>query len=276
MPDHPMPRLRNLRFQVGGAIPRHWHGGRRAITLFFNNLSILFPAGERFFIASVRAHADRVEGDVLRREVQAFCAQEGVHSREHARYNRMLADQGYPIAALERRVEARLARTTRRVSPRRRLAVTCALEHFTAVMGRTLLSDPRLLQGAHPELAALWRWHAIEETEHKAVAFDVYRAAGGGYFARTAAMSVTTLVFWSQIVVQQIVLMRADGCLFSLSEWSSLIRFLFVEPGGMLDIWRRWLDYYRPSFHPWDFDDRPLIGAWLRELEARESTAVAP
>jgi predicted metal-dependent hydrolase len=275
MADHPMPQLRNLRFQVGGTIPRHWHGGRRAITLFFNNLSILFPAGERFFIASVRAHADRVEDDVLKRQMRAFCAQEGVHGREHTRYNRMLADQGYPIAALERRVEARLRRTSRWASPRRRLAVTCALEHFTAVMGRTLLSDRRLLQGADPEMAALWRWHAIEETEHKAVAFDVYQAAGGGYLARTASMSVTTLVFWSQIVLSQIVLMRADGCLFSFREWRSLVRFLFVEPGGMFNVALRWLDYYRPSFHPWDCDDRPLLEGWVRELEARAGSSVA-
>jgi len=267
--ESPMPQVRKLRFQMDGEVPRHWHGGRRAVTLFFNNLSVFFPAGERFFIATVRAHSSCVEGDTLKRQVQAFCAQEGVHLREHSRYNRMLEDQGYPIADMERRVEAILKRTARRAPPRRQLAATCALEHFTALMGHNLLSDARLLEGADEEMAALWRWHAIEETEHKAVAFDVYVQAGGGYFERAIAMTVVTLVFWSRIIVQQIILMRAESCLFSAREWGSLFKFLFLEPGGMRGLGRRWLDYYRPSFHPWDLDNRPLLETWIRELGAR-------
>ena len=269
----PVLRVRNPRFQLGSAVPRHWHGGRRAITLFFDNLSVFFPAGERFFIASVRAHAACVQDPRLAAEVQAFCGQEGVHSREHARYNRMLAEQGYPIAALERRVKARLQRTSRRASPRRQLALTCALEHFTAVMGHTLLSDARLLEGAHPEMAALWRWHALEETEHKAVAFDVYRAAGGRYFERVLAMSVATFVFWSQVCWQQLRFMHADGCALSLRQWGSLLQFLFLKPGGMFSLWRRWLTYYRPSFHPWDLDSRALIEAHASELGASPAQA---
>jgi predicted metal-dependent hydrolase len=267
--ESPMPQVRKLRFQMDAGVPRHWHGGRRAITLFFNNLSVFFPAGERFFIASVRAHWSSVACDTLKLQMRAFCAQEGLHHREHSRYNRMLHEQGYPTLALERRVEALLGRISQWVSPRRQLATTCALEHFTALMGHNLLSDPRLLEGADPEMAALWRWHALEETEHKAVAFDVYRSAGGGYFERILAMTIVTVLFWTRVVMQQIVLMRAERCSSSLAEWGSLLRFLFVEPGGMYGLWRRWLDYYRPGVHPWDVDDRPLLDSWTRELGAR-------
>jgi uncharacterized protein len=262
----PLPQVRDFRFQVGPAVPRHWHGGRRSITLFFNNLSVFFPAGERFFIASVKAHEACVEDPALKRELRAFCAQEGIHSREHARYNRMLEEQGYPTARMERRVQAILKLTLRSAPLRRQLAITCALEHFTAMMGHILLSEPRLLEGAHPEMAALWRWHAMEETEHKAVAFDVYRAAGGGYFTRVVAMLTSTLMFWSQIVLGQVELMHAERCLSSPREWLALLKFLFVEPGGMVELWRRWLDYFRPSFHPWDLDNRELLERHLREL----------
>jgi predicted metal-dependent hydrolase len=261
-----MPRVRNLRFQIDAAVPRHWHGGRRAITLFFDNLSLLFPVGERFFIASVRAHAASIQEDPLKREVEAFCAQEGVHCREHARYNQRLAEHGYPAVALERRLSAALQRTARLASRHWRLAITCALEHFTAVMGHILLSDDRLLHRAHPEMAALWRWHAIEETEHKAVAFDVYRAAGGGYLGRVLAMSVTTVMFWWHVGYQQIRLMHADGCLLSLREWGSLLKFLFIHPGGMFQLWRQWFRYYQPGFHPSNLDNRELLESSLREL----------
>jgi uncharacterized protein len=268
MSTAPGIEVRNLRFAVGPKVSRYWHGGRRAITLYFDNLSLFFPAGERFFVASVKAHAKCAADDPeLARDVKAFCAQEGVHAREHVRYNRMLDAQGYPASELEKRLEARLRRVTSLTTARRRLAITCALEHFTAVMGHTALSDPRLLSGADPEIATLWRWHAAEENEHKAVAFDLYQRAGGNYFERTSAMVAATLVFWSLVVAHQIKLMRADGCLFSLSEWRSLGVFLFLEPGAMRQLFGKYFHYYRPSFHPWQLDNRELLNAWRSQAQ---------
>jgi hypothetical protein len=254
---------RNLRFALNEEVPRHWHGGGRAITSFFNNLSIFFPAGERFFVAAVKRHP--VSG-ALGAEVRAFTAQEGFHSREHVRYNRMLESQGYPAQALERRVERILALVTRVLPPRARLAATCALEHFTATLAHFVLSDEALLDGAHPVMAALWRWHAAEENEHKAVAYDVYLQAGGNYLERTAIMIAATVIFWSLVAEQQVRLMRADGSVFSLREWATLFDFLWLRPGCVRKMWRLYLDYYRPGFHPWQLDNRHLIEAWLKEV----------
>jgi predicted metal-dependent hydrolase len=262
----PTLEVRNAKFDdLGSAVPRHWLRGRRSVTTFFDNLSVFFPAGERFFIASVRAHERHVQDPALRAAVRAFTAQEGCHSREHVRYNRMLAEQGYPVAAMEARVERILGRVSRLAPPRWQLAVTCALEHFTALMAHMLLADPRLLDGAHPSMAALWRWHAAEENEHKAVAFDVYRAAGGPWGERAGIMALASVIFWGKVVEQQCRMMSVDGTLLSLDEWSELVRFLFVEPGGMQRLVPLYLDYYRRGFHPWDLDNRDLLDAWKRE-----------
>lgn len=257
--------VRNVRFPLGDGVPRYWHGGRRSVTLFFNNLSIFFPAGERFFIASVKRYKDRIKDEPLREEVAAFCAQEGIHGREHIRYNEMIRDQGYPAEELERRVK-RILRVVTAVAPKRhQLAATCALEHFTALLAHFLLQDDRLLKGAHPAMAALWRWHAAEENEHKAVAFDVYRLAGGNYLERVVVMVVASLIFWAKIAEQQVRLMKVDGIVWSAREWRSLGRFLFIEPGGMFSLWRAYLEYYRPGFHPWDLDNRDLLERWKAE-----------
>jgi len=260
-------QIRNLRFGLGPAVPRYWHGGQRAISLYFNNLSMFFPAGERFFIASVKAHAASIHDPELLRDVRAFCGQEGVHSREHARYNRMLDAQGYPAADLERRIEARLRRIAGRISTRHQLAITCALEHFTAIMGETVLADPRILAGADEAMAALWRWHAAEENEHKAVAFDVYESVGGGYFERVWAMLGATFLFWLFVSIQQVRLMRADGCLWSLREWASLAGFLFLTPGPMRHVITKYFPYFKPHFHPWQLGDRQHLMAWRRQTE---------
>jgi uncharacterized protein len=268
MPDPTLPEVRNLEFDVGPGVPRHWHGGRRSVTAFFNNLTVFFPPGERFFIASVKAHRHCIEDERLASEARAFYAQEGIHSREHVRYNRMLQDQGYPVGAMEARVDRLLRVVTRFTLKRMRLATTSALEHFTALMAHLLLSDPRLLEGAHPVMAGLWRWHAAEENEHKAVAFDVFRAAGGTYIERVAAMIGATVIFWAKVVEHQVRLMWVDRTLFSPREWGALLKFLFIHPGGMLGLIPMYLAYFRPGFHPWDLDNRDLLDAWKREVES--------
>jgi hypothetical protein len=259
--------VRELSFDLD-RVPRHWLGGRKSLTTFLDNLSIFFPDGERFFVAAVRAHADRVADADLARDVRAFCAQEGMHGREHGRYNAMLEAQGYPARRLERRVRRILKHVTWALSKRQRLAVTCALEHFTALLARMLLGDDRLLEGAHPEMAALWRWHALEENEHRSVAFDVYVASGGTYVERAWTMIVASAVFWALIVEQQVRMMRVDGTHRSLAEWRALYRHLFVDPGGMADLVPLYLRYFRPGFHPRDIEETRGIEAFRAKLRA--------
>ncbi len=241
---------RNLTFELDDAIPRHWHGGRRSVTTFFDNLSVFFPAGERFFIAAVRSQLSHVKDPALLEDARAFSAQEGIHGREHDRYNAMLARKGYPVEDMEARVVALLGRVKKRTTPRMRLAITCALEHFTALMGKTLLEDPHSLAGADPVMASLWRWHATEESEHRAVAFDVYRAANGRYGERTSVMLAATVVFWAKVLEHQVRMMKVDRTLTSPREWAALAYFLFVSPGPLRRMVGPYLAYYRPGFHP--------------------------
>lgn len=253
--------VRDLRFDLSD-VPRHWHGGRKSVTSFFDNLSIFFPPGERFFITAVKAHRAQVTDPALKAEMDGFCAQEGHHSREHVGYNDMLRAQGYPVDDMEARVEAVLQRAGRRMSKRRHLAITCALEHFTSLMAAIVLRDDRPLEGAHPTLAALWRWHAAEENEHKSVAFDAYHAVGGTYLERCYIMALVTVSFWFRVLGQQFRLMRADGIAASPGEWWALFKFLFISPGGMAGLLWPYLRYYLPSFHPRDIDHSKLVDAW--------------
>lgn len=265
--NEPTLHVRDLRFAMQD-VPRHWLGGRRSVTTFFDNLSVFFPVGERFFVASVRAHDAYVKDEALRQAVDGFCGQEGVHGREHVRYNAMLRRQGYPVEAMEGRV-VRILRFVRSALPARsQLAATCALEHFTALMAQLILADGRVLEGAHPEMAKLWRWHAAEENEHRAVAFDVFRAAGGTYLERAGVMVLATVIFWGKVLEHQARMMKADGTLLSAREWADLVHFLFVEPGSMRGLFLPYLEYFRPGFHPHDIDCRALLEDWRRQYEA--------
>jgi predicted metal-dependent hydrolase len=261
------PIVRNLRFEIDQTVPKYWHGGRRSVTIFLDNLSVFFPAGERFFVKSIRAHQAFVKDDELMKDVRAFCAQEGVHGREHERMNEVVKRQGYPIEEMEKRVEAILARVSKRSPEMVQLGVTCALEHFTSLMGEMLLGNKGLLEGAHPAMVALWRWHAAEENEHKNVAFDVFRAAGGSYPTRVTSMIGATVIFWAKVIEQQARMMKSDGILFSGAEWYALVKFLFINPGGMTPLFRLYFEYFRPSFHPSDIDCAALLEDWRHDFD---------
>ena len=264
MSVQPSFEIRNLRFDIGDKIPRHWHGERRSVTTLLNALSILFPVGERFFIQSVKLHADCVKDEQLRKNVRAFMGQEGVHGREHEAYNDMLIAQGYPIQRLERETKWLLDRVQRIFYKRAQLAATAGFEHFTAILANMALHNPKLFEGAHPVMAALWRWHAAEESEHKAVAFDVYTAAGGNYVERSAVMLLASAGFFIKSMQHLVVLMRHDKIHLSAAEWRALGQFLFVEPGGMVQVAQDWLAYFRPGFHPWDLDNQALLDEWSK------------
>jgi predicted metal-dependent hydrolase len=267
--------VRNLRFDVKDADrPRFWHAAGPAVSVYFDNLSVFFPVGERFFIQSVKAFKDKApEGTPLADAVRAFYAQEAYHGREHRAYNARLEALGYPIARMEKRVERLLAVVTRVAPPRFQLAATVALEHFTAFMGQQLLQNPALLEGSDPELAALWRWHAVEENEHKAVAFDLFVAAGGTWAERAAAMVLAALIFWFKVVEQQVRMMKAAGLAADPGAWRELYRYLYVSPGNMRRMPGAVLDFLRPSFHPDDVDTQPLIDAWRASQDTGRAAA---
>ncbi|HEX8580056.1 MAG TPA: metal-dependent hydrolase, partial [Allosphingosinicella sp.] len=161
---------RDRRFGRGAETARWWLGGDPYGTALYNALSATFPKGEAFFVESVRAFRTGADPK-LAAEIKAFTTQEVMHSREHVAFNKRAVDAGYDLSRLDEKVDERLE-LVRAKHPIVSLAVTMALEHFTAILAHELLADPRHLEGADAETAAMWRWHAIEEIEHKGVAYD--------------------------------------------------------------------------------------------------------
>lgn len=253
---------RDRRFGRTRRTARHWLNNDPFATAFFNALSITFPRGEAFFIDSVRAFRDGVP-DRLAGEIAAFVRQEVVHSREHLAFNRQVTDHGYDASRLDADVTMVLDLAYRR-APIVRLAATMALEHFTAILAHELLRDPRHLHGADPELAALWRWHAMEEIEHKGVAHDTWVHATRDWrplrrwWVRSIMMLIVARHFVHHRARGMIDLLRQDG-IGGVRAWAGLLRYALARPGIVRRAFLPWLGYFRPGFHPWQVDDRALI-----------------
>ncbi|MBK6510200.1 MAG: metal-dependent hydrolase [Haliea sp.] len=227
-------------------------------------MSITFPLGEKFFIDSVRHFAGQIQDPKLTEDIRGFCGQEGFHRREHQRYNEALCRlRGYDLQQMEGRLERNIQRSYTFLSPLQRLALTASMEHITAIMAESALSDDDPMLGqADSAMRALWQWHAAEEMEHKAVAFDVYRAVGGTEKLRRQAMRQATFFLALDIGLCLLHMLRKDKNLWNLRVWREGWKFLFFKGGILRRVWPAYKEYYREGFHPWDRDTRPLLASW--------------
>jgi predicted metal-dependent hydrolase len=260
---------RDRRFGRGAATDRWWLGGDPVATAFYNALSATFPKGEAFFVESVRAYREGADAK-LAAEIKAFTTQEVMHSREHVQFNKRALEAGYDLSTLEKRVDERLA-IVRSRPPVVNLAATMALEHFTAILAHELLGNPRHLAGADRESADLWRWHSIEEIEHKGVAYDTWLHATKHWprFKRWSVKARVMLLVTRNFTVDRTLgaleLLRQDG-ITGPRAWARFFWFALVRPGIMRKIFGAWISFFMPGFHPWKHDDRALIAAAERGL----------
>ena len=249
-------------------LPRHFAADGDLVTSHvMAALSAVFPDGEDFFVRSVRAFRDQLTDPILARQVAGFIGQESMHGREHRALNARLGRLGYSTERVARFTRAGLRLRSRLLSATANLAATAALEHFTATLAELLLGDAEARrQCGHRGITDLFLWHALEESEHKAVAFDVYRAIGGSERTRTLTMNLVTAGFVLGTVVQVAVSLSLDPATYRRGIlWASLRRFRH-SPFVQRSVWRRLRDYNRRDFHPDDYDAGELVGRWRDEL----------
>lgn len=257
---------RNRSHDIAAALQGEWLDDNAFLTAVFNGMSITFPAGEKFFIDSVRHYRQDITDPVLQEHIRGFCGQEGFHRREHQMYNETLcAARGYDLEALEGKLTRRLAWAQKNLSPIQNLAITVAIEHFTAVLSELLLSSDSIMNKAHPSMRALWRWHAAEEMEHKSVAFDVFVAVGGTEKLRTSVMRRATFFIGLELTRALVYILRKDGKLFDLKVWRKGLAGLFGKQGAFSGGLAPYKEFYTEGFHPWQQNTQHLLTEWASE-----------
>jgi len=274
------PVRRNLSFHLPKEKITYWNNAGSHFTQFMNTLSIFFPEGERLFIDSVRNYRNQITNPQLKHDVGAFIGQEAFHSREHIEYNDAMRDAGYPIDQYEKLVSILLDNLKRFGPKPLQLSVTIALEHLTAILANGLFEHPEILKDSDKNFAALWNWHALEETEHKAVAFDVYEEVIGRgpapYLLRTSSFIIANAVFWSLVTPYYLDILRRDKTLTSVKGWRSTYRNLLGKKGVLRSVIPDWFDYFKPTFHPWHLDNRHFLeqtDALVASIEALQATS---
>ena len=246
-------------------VPRHWLGGHPVATHIANAVNLLFPAGERFFVRSVHHYAGQLRDPALRAQVQGFFGQEGRHANAHEKYFDVMRGHGLRIdrfLAVYEKIAFGMIEPA--APPALRLAVTVALEHFTAILAEDALTGD-MMSFAHPEMARLLAWHAAEEIEHKSVAFDVLRAVNPSYALRMAGMGLATLAlaaFWAAGTAVLLAQERERGV--PVVRAFRELRAANGERRIARDVFLRGIRaYLRRDFHPAQHDNARLAADYL-------------
>ena len=249
--------------------PRFWFGNDPFRTRMFDALSLTFPEGERYFIESIRLFRDKIDDPDLQKRVADFIRQEAQHGMAHDKMNQVMKDQGMPIEAFTNRLKKIFRFELKYRSPQYNIAMTAAAEHLTALMADTFYSKKATLAEADPFVRALFAWHAIEEMEHRDVAFDVMREVGEvPELTRRSALVITTMLMFGFTFYRTNVMLTNDG--FDLKQRVKMIAKglpWFFGRNGILTVKReQYSDWFKHDFHP---NQHPIIrqyDVWIDTL----------
>lgn len=275
--------VRRMQFDFNN-VPEYWMNGSAGLTHFMTALSALFPAGEKFFIDSVRAvrqHPAIQNNENLQKEISGFIGQEAMHTHEHANFNASAQKFGHDVERLEKytntviqtfRKTAAIAGKPFGINQQMiDLIGTTALEHFTATIASELLRNTHI-QGLMSDetMKTMWLWHAIEENEHKAVAYDVFEGVFGkgikAYAVRTGGLAVAMVILF---IVQSYFVMRLlkDDQKLNLESLQDIYTYGYSPSKGIITgMGKEMLIYFKPGFHPNDLDTVSLLEKWKVKL----------
>lgn len=259
------PRRIDFDFSPGN-VPRHYVDDSPFKTAFVTALSSLFPAGESFFVESVRHYREQISDPVLKAQVSGFIGQEALHSLAHQAFNDAATAQGFSVDKLDRATASLLTLITKLFTPKMQLAVTACLEHYTAIFTEMLLRDTDVMETFSPEMRHLYRWHSVEENEHKTVAFDVYEQVSGSYLLRTSMMIPVTSIFFAVLFSFQARLLAEDGQLLNVRRNLHDFGYIFGRQGKFSRLLPQYLDWFKPGFHPSHHDTDALLVEWRDKL----------
>lgn len=232
------------------------------ISTFFYALSAMFPEGERFFIHSVRHYQKSISDPDMIANIKGFIGQEAHHGRCHDDLNDEIEKLGIPMTMISNSMSARVHMLKNRFGPERQLALTVAMEHFTASLAEFILENPEVLNQAPKTFRQMMLWHSVEEIEHKAVAFDVYRQQVNNEWMRRRVMVVAMMSLFSRITMFQIRILWQTKHMPSISEWLGATRFFWGKKGILRANLQGLKKFFQRDFHPNDIDQSALIDGW--------------
>lgn len=253
-------------------LPKHWFAGNAFLTHMLNTWTIVFPDAERYFVRWSRKALTEISDAKIKKDIQGFIGQETMHANQHEKLWDLLRAQDYdlePVLWIVQKLGFNWLENA--VPDKWNYAAVAGFEHFTAMFAELAFETPELMEKMHPEMRKLFEWHAAEEIEHKAVAFDQLMAVDASYALRTGVMNVAVVLLYLVTYGNTLYMMLQDKSIFRPREWLNIADIFF----GKHDLARKsilkFVEYYKPNFHPWDNANYHLAVPVLQQYDRQAS-----
>ena len=258
--------VRRMDYQFDNTSSKYWFKNDPILTHYLTSYSTLFPEGEAYFVRSVRQLRSLVKNPILEKDIGAFIGQEAMHSKEHHAFHASAEKYNLDPAALEKITGVTL-KTLEKYFPKKwNLLLTLGVEHYTAITASYMMSEAHKMI-SDDTIRNLWLWHSIEETEHKAVVFDIYQEIYGddfsAYIPRVAMFTFSLILVNTLIHISLFSLIIKDKQMLNLKSWYNFFTF---TSKGLSNFFPKILDFYRLDFHPNHIDETSLVNLTKSKL----------
>jgi predicted metal-dependent hydrolase len=152
-------------------------GGNSALSYTHSAMGLYAEHMEPFLVKSVRRVMDRITDAPLRDSVDRFCRQEAQHYQHHTDFNRVILGHGYPgLAERVQRLKADFDGFLAERDDAFRIGFAEGFESYTTQSALHALKVGWYDNEFTLEpWGQLFKWHMVEEIEHRAVAHDLYQ-----------------------------------------------------------------------------------------------------
>lgn len=261
------PRIVSCQFSADHQ--KFWLDNCPVKTFFANTLSLIIPEAEKFFINSVRTFYNDIHHPALKSAAKKFIQQEANHRRAHTAYNQQIIQQFYPNLSLKLFNFPLPSLFAIMFGKKMRLAMSAVGEHFTAVLADFELRTSKIFDRAPNEIVTLWHWHCLEEIEHKSVVFDVLKHVKVGYIRRTIGFFAMSCFIFSAFCRVFYYMAKQEKLHKNWLFFKYTLKFFWKDPGLFSKSIKPYFAYLRPSFHPWQQDNKDLIVQWESRLKEK-------
>ena len=184
---HPIP-VRRMRINVPDEFHPVYVAGQAAASYNLTGLGLYVAVLEPFIVKAMRRVIDRITDTELRDNLDRFCRQEAQHYMQHERFNALVLAHGYPgLEARVARLRVDFDEFLVKRDDRFRIAFIEGFEANTTQGALFLLRSGAFEHPlTQPDFGLLFKWHMLEEIEHRNIAFDVYQHLYGTYLYRAS------------------------------------------------------------------------------------------
>jgi len=263
-----------------------------------NGGSVGIPALERFLnrvMAKARKEitGDDAEAVALRSDITTFIRQESCHYAIHDEMNEVLVRDGYDkIPEIQKEIEAHYSRLLETKSLPFLVAYCEGFETLGPASAMAWCGDSldHYLAGADRNIEMMFRWHLLEEFEHRHVCFETFKRLHGGYFLRIYGFLYQLMCFRKYSGMVTSYMLEKDRASMTPEEVkASKQRQKEVSRLLMKNIVRNLVKVFSPNYRPqnlpipkiWDKIESEIDTAWTppkgaRAAHSTPSTAAAP